>query len=63
MYQAVHELGVTKDQLTALNNSRRELGEYMILDDDYINSLYIEDESEMKRALAGPAALYYDGEL
>ena len=63
MYQAVHELGVTKDQLTALNDSRRELGEYMILDDDYINSLYIEDETEMKRALAGPAALYYDDEL
>lgn len=63
MYQAVHELGVTKDQLMALNDSRRELGEYMILDDDYINSLYIEDETEMKRALAGPAALYYDGEL
>lgn len=63
MYQAVHELGVTKDQLTALNNSRRELGEYMILDDDYINSLYIGDKAEMKRALAGPAALYYDGEL
>ena len=35
----------------------------MILDDDYINSLYIGDEAEMKRALAGPAALYYDGEL
>lgn len=46
MYQAVHELGITKDQLTALNDSRRELGEYMILDDDYINSLYIEDETE-----------------
>lgn len=63
MYQAVHELGVTKDQLTALNNSRRELGEYMILDDDYINSLYIEDEAEMKRALANPTALYYDGDI
>ncbi len=62
MYQAVQELGVTKDQLTALNDAQKELGDYMILDDDYINSLYIEDDSEMKRALAGPTALYYGGE-
>ena len=63
MYQAEHELGVTKDQLTALNDARKELGEYMILDDDYINSLYIEEEAEMKRALANPTALYYDSDI
>ena len=63
MYQAVHELGITKEQLAALNDARKTLGEYMILDDDYINSLYIEDEAEMKRALANPTALYYNGEI
>lgn len=63
MYQAVHELGVTKERLKALNDVRKTLGEYMILDDDYISSLYIEDEAEMKCALANPTALYYDGEI
>lgn len=63
MYQAVHELGISKNQLKALNDSRKELGQYMILSDEYINSLYIQDDSDMKQALVNPRALYYDGEI
>lgn len=63
MYQAVHELGISKDQLEALNDSRKELGQYMILSDEYINSLYIQDDADMKQALVNPRALYYDGEI
>ena len=63
MYQAVHELGITKDQLIALNDSRKKLGQYMILDDGYIDSLYADDEAEMKQKLVNPRALYYNGEI
>ena len=63
IYQAVHELGITKDQLKALNESRKKLGQYMILSDEYIDSLYIDNEVEMKQELVNPRALYYNGEV
>ena len=62
MYQAIRDLGITKEKLTEVNDSRKALGDEMILSDKYINTLYLE-ESEMKKAFKSPLALYSDGEI
>lgn len=62
MYQAIRDLGITKEKLIEVNNSRRALGDDMILSDKYIEILYFE-ESEMKKQLVNPLALCLDGKI
>ncbi len=64
LYQAVHELGVSKETLIELNDSRkaREDGGELVLPDEVIDALYL-DEDEMKLALASSLALNYDGKI
>lgn len=62
MYQAIRDLGITKEKLIEVNDSRRALGDEMILSDKYIETLYLE-ESEMKKALINPLALCLDGKI
>jgi len=68
MYQAIQGLKISKEDLIALNDNRKELCEEfgypdeMILPDEYIDALYLPEE-EMKKALLNPLALYYEGEI
>lgn len=62
MYQAVRDLGITKEKLIEVNESRKALGTEMILTDEYIDALYLE-ESEMKKQLIHPLALLYEGTI
>ncbi len=50
LYQAVHEIGIKKDDLIALNESRKKLGDEMFLTDEIIDALYL-DEAEMLQKL------------
>ncbi len=60
MVQAIRELGITREQLTALNEERKTLGDDMILTDEYISALFL-DENEMKQKLMNPTAYMFDG--
>ncbi len=62
MYQAIHDLDVKKEDLVALNNSRKLRDNAMVLSDAYIDALYME-EDEMLQALIHPLALYYNGKI
>ncbi|NLE14079.1 MAG: hypothetical protein GX628_10450 [Clostridiales bacterium] len=62
MYQAIRDLNIHKEDLIALNESRKQLGSKMIMSDEYINALYM-PEIEMKQELVNPLALYYEGEV
>ncbi len=64
MVQVIRALNIKKEDLVALNDARRSLGETeMILTDAEINALYIDDEAEMKKALVHPLSLYWEGEI
>lgn len=60
IYQAIHDLNISKDDLIALNESRKLCGSHMIMSDEYIDVLYL-TETEMMQELVDPLALYYDG--
>ena len=62
IYQAIKGLNISKDDLIALNESRKQFGTEMILSDKYIEALYM-SEAEMKKELVNPVALYYEGEI
>ena len=62
MVQAVRELGISREQLTALNEERKKLGDDMILTDEYIAALYL-DDPEMKELLMNPTAYMFDGAI
>lgn len=64
LYQVVRELGVSKETLIALNDSRkaRADGNEMVLSDEVIDALYLE-EDEMKLALTNTLALNYGGKI
>ncbi len=62
MVQAVRELGITREQLTMLNEERKKLGDDMILTDEYIAALFL-DENEMKEKLINPTAYMFDGAI
>lgn len=62
LYQAIKGLDIPQEDLVALNDSRKQLGDMMILSDDFIDALYLPEE-EMKLALMNPLALYYNGEI
>lgn len=61
LYQAVHELNISKESLTILNESRKGFNG-MVLDDALIDALYYEEE-DMKKTLMNPLALYFEGEI
>lgn len=61
LYQAVHDLGIEKNEFISVNSTRRDSGlEYLSV--EIIDALYLE-EDEMKEALANSNALYYNGEI
>ena len=62
MVQAIRELGITREQLTALNEERKKRGDDMILTDEYIAALFL-DENEMKEKLINPTAYMFDGAI
>jgi hypothetical protein len=62
MYQAIRDLNISKEDLIALNDNRKQYGDDMVLTDEYIDALYM-SESEMKKVLVNPLALYYNGDI
>lgn len=58
LYQLIHDLSISKDDLIKVNRENN-----MSLSDSVIAGLYEDDIPEMKRILASPLALYYDGEI
>lgn len=62
LYQAIRDLGVTKKDFVALNDSRKTGEGYMVLSDEVVNALFL-PEDEMKKVLVHPCALYYEGEI
>lgn len=62
LYMAVHDLNISKDDLTALNEERKERGSSSVLSDALIDALYLPEE-DMKKALVHPCALYHNGEI
>ncbi len=59
VYMMIVDLGISKE---ALEKKNRELGGDE-LQQSTIDALYLEDVSEIKKALKNPLALYYDGEI
>lgn len=62
IYQAICHFSVSKEDLIAVNESRKERGSEMILPDEIIDALFLPEE-EMKKYLVHPCALYYDNEI
>lgn len=62
IYQMIRDLNITKEDFIAENNKYVDYPD-MYFSDDIISALYQEDVEEMKRLLASPLALYYDGEV
>lgn len=62
LYQAIHELGISKETLVALNDVRKERNSEMALPDEVIDALYLE-EDDMKLALTNSLALNYNGKI
>lgn len=62
LYQAIVELGISEDDFRKENEKLREYPD-MYYSDEIISALYLEDVNEMKRLLADPWALYYNGEV
>ena len=62
MVQAVRELGIAKEDLIRLNESRKPLGDDMILEDWYIDALYL-DDGDMIKALMHPLSRLYGGKV
>jgi hypothetical protein len=62
LYQMIKYFSIPREELIKVNNSfKNQKAESMVIPDDVINALYSEDEKSMKKALASPLALYYDG--
>lgn len=62
IYQMIRDLNISKEDFIAENNKYVDYPG-MHFSDDMISGLYQEDINEMKRLLASPLALYYDGEI
>lgn len=62
IYQMIRDLNISKEDFIAENNKYVDYPG-MHFSDDMISGLYQEDINEMKRQLASPLALYYDGEI
>lgn len=62
IYQIIRDLNISKEDFIAENNKYVDYPG-MHFSDDVISGLYQEDINEMKRLLASPLALYYDGEI
>lgn len=62
VYQAIVELGISEEDF---RNKNEEYIDYpdMLISEEMLSALYSEDINEMKRLLADPWALYYDGEV
>lgn len=54
LYRIINDLGISKESLLNVAQGDQDLTE------EIINSLYLEDIEEMKKALTNPTALYYD---
>lgn len=62
LYQAIRDLGVSKEDFVALNDSRKVSDSSMVLSDEIVTALFL-PEDEMKKTLVHPCALYYEGEI
>lgn len=62
IYQMIRDLSITKEEFIAENDKYVDYPD-MYFSEEIISALYQEDIDEMKRLLASPFALYYDGEV
>lgn len=62
LYQMIHDLNISKEDFIAKNAENIDTPG-MYFSDDIISALYLDDIEEMKKQLANPLALYYEGEI
>ena len=62
VYQAIVELGISEEDFRKKNEEYIDYPD-MLISEEMLSALYSEDINEMKRLLADPWALYYDGEV
>lgn len=62
VYMIIHDLDISKEEFIAENEKLVDYPD-MYFSEEIISALYLDDIGEMKKQLADPLTLYYDGEV